>query len=292
MGTTACCRQVFVLPKILAKRKIAGGEPLTRATTPPYNHRYIACNIAYQSGKTPPNTEGEMCSGLHGRSSEALTPARTTTFDRREFLKLAGSGLLEVAFLGTVGAAKVFAQTGSSPGASLTAEFAEAAEEYGVPMELLMAMGYVNTRWEMPPPETNAYRIGDPHGWGSYGIMALAQNSFSDTLGEASRLTGIPEEVLKVDRAANIRGGAALLANSSGGYASGDPSDFYGAVAGRGLAAGHDYAAVSGIGGGELYAQQVFGTMRAGAYKTLFSGETVYLPGRVPTPGIGDPSGR
>jgi hypothetical protein len=173
-----------------------------------------------------------MCFGSHHRSSEESPRATIRAFDRGEFLKLAGSGLLGVALLGSVGAARVFAQAGPSPGASLTAEFAEAAQEYGVPMELLMAIGYVNTRWEMPSPETNAYRRGDPHGWGSYGIMALVRNPFSDTLGEASRLTGIPEEELKVDRAANIRGGAALLASSAGGYASGDPSDFYGAVRG------------------------------------------------------------
>jgi hypothetical protein len=31
------------------------------------------------------------------------------------------------------------------------------------------------------------------------------QNPYSDTLGEASRLTGIPQEVLKTNRAANHR---------------------------------------------------------------------------------------
>jgi hypothetical protein len=97
---------------------------------------------------------------------------------------------------------------------------------------------------------------------------------------------------LKVDRAANIRGGAALLASSAGGYASGDPSDFYGAVAGRGLAAGQNYSAVSGIGGGALYAEQVFGTLRMGASRTLFSGETVSLPVGVPAPGLGNFYGR
>jgi len=47
-----------------------------------------------------------------------------------------------------------------------------------------MAMGYVNTRWEMPQPEANAYERGDPHGWGPYGIMTLVQNPYSDILGE------------------------------------------------------------------------------------------------------------
>jgi hypothetical protein len=233
-----------------------------------------------------------MCSGPHDRSSEASPRAITRTFDRREFLKLAACGLLGSTLLGSVGAAKVFAQDWPTPWALLTAEFEEAAQAYGVPMQLLMAMGYVNTRWEMPSPEANAYRRGDPHAWGSYGIMALVQNPYSDTLGEASRLTGITEQVLKTDRAANILGGAALLASSAGGYLSGDLSDLFGAVAGRGLAAGQNYSAVSGIGGGELYAEQVFGTLRTGASKTIFSGETVSLPGRIPTPGIGNPYGR
>jgi hypothetical protein len=233
-----------------------------------------------------------MCSGLHGRSSEVSPRVMTKAFDRREFLKLTGSGLLGAALLGSVGAAKTLAQAGPSPGASLTAEFKEAAEEHGVPMELLMAMGYVNTRWEMPPPEANEYEWGYLHGWGSYGIMALVQNPYSDTLGEASRLTGIPEEMLKTDRGANIMGGAALLANAAGGYAPGNLSVFYGAVAGRGMAVGQNYSAVSGIGAGQLYAEQVFGTLRTGASKTIFAGEAVSLPGRVLTPGFGNLYGR
>ena len=228
-----------------------------------------------------------MCYGPHDRSSERSPRAGMRAVDRGEFLRLAGSGLLGMTLLGSVGAAKVFAQARRSPVASLTAEFEEAAQEYGVPVELLMAMGYVNTRWAMPPPETNAYRRGDPHGWGSYGIMALVQNPFSDTLGEASRLTGTTEQALKTDRAANIRGGAALLASSAGGNVSGVPANFCGAVAGRGLGAGQNYSAVSGIGGGVLYAEQVFGTLRTGASKTLFSGETVSLSVGVPTPGMG-----
>jgi hypothetical protein len=194
--------------------------------------------------------------------------------------------LLGVVLLGSVGLGKVFAQAGLSPEPSLVAEFQQAAEEYGEPVELLMAMGYVNTRWEMPPPEASAYRRGDLHGWGSYGIMALVQNPFSDTLGEASRLTGIPQEVLKTNRAANIRGGAALLASSAGGYASGEPSDYFGAVVGRGLGAGKSYIAVAGIGGGELYAEQVFGTLQTGASKRMSSGEMISLPFRTPNSGI------
>ncbi len=211
-----------------------------------------------------------------GRSLESRLGSKPRMMNRRDFLKLSGAGLAAVALLGSV--RTVFAQEKPSPGSAIVSEFKEAAEEYGVPMELLMAMGYANTRWEMPPPGTNVYAAGDPHGWGSYGIMALVQNPISDTLGEASRLTGIPEEVLKTDRAANIRGGAALLAASRGPSKAAHPNAWYRAVAGRGLAGGRDYAAVSGIGSGQLYAEQVFEVLQTGASGTTFYGENVVLP--------------
>lgn len=219
-----------------------------------------------------------MCSERTERPREATPQAAPRAIDRRGFLKLSGVGLLGVVLLGFVGAGKILAQRGPLPGTSLVAEFAEAAEEYGVPVELLMAMGYVNTRWEMPSPVVNAYEEGDLHGWGSYGIMALVQNPYSNTLGEASRLTGIPEEQLKIERAANIRGGAALLASSAGGYMPEELSGYFGAVAGSGQAYGTYYAAVAGIGSGGLYAEQVFEVLQTGAYGTTLSGETVSLP--------------
>ena len=129
-----------------------------------------------------------MCSQRNDPSAEASPRSASGAFDRRDFLRLSGAGLLGVVLLGSGGLGKVFAQAGPSQEPSLVAEFEQAAEEYGVPVERLMAMGYVNTRWEMPPPEASAYRWGDLHGLGSYGIMALVQNPYSDTLGEASRL--------------------------------------------------------------------------------------------------------
>ncbi len=42
--------------------------------------------------------------------------------------------------------------TGMAQEKSLAAEFRAASEEHGVPEDLLLAMGYVNTHWEMPPP--------------------------------------------------------------------------------------------------------------------------------------------
>jgi hypothetical protein len=230
-----------------------------------------------------------MCSERSGWSPESRCGSSAPgVINRRNFLRLGGAGLAGVVLLGSAGVGTVLARGQHSPReASLVAEFRAAAEEYGVPMELLMAMGYVNTRWEMPPPWANSYVAGDLHGWGSYGIMALVQNPYSDTLGEASRLTGIPEERLKTDRAANIRGGAALLASSAGWYRPAELSGFFGAVAGRGLADGINYAAVSGIGGGELYAEQVFEALQTGASATTFSGENVFLPAQGPASVLG-----
>lgn len=99
--------------------------------------------------------------------------------------------------------------------ASLEEEFGAAAEEYDVPKELLKAISYVNTRWEMPSPQASDYedsepREGDPEARGAYGLMSLYDNPARDTLGRAAELTGLSEEQIKTGRAANIRGGAAV----------------------------------------------------------------------------------
>lgn len=235
---------------------------------------------------------------------------------RREFLKLGGIGLAGLTLAGgsLVGASEANAQ--ESPAAEsagpLRREFEAAAGEYGVPVETLLAMGYVNTRWEMPDSGVNAYEEGEAPGRGTYGIMALVQNPSTDTLGEAASLSGIPEEQLKTNRASNIRGGAALLAEASGvdltgiSSATDDFSDtmsraaddldatdprsverFTNTVTGavdsltqsidavrEGLSGG---MAVAGVGGGELYAGQVRDVLRSGVSETISTGERVSL---------------
>jgi hypothetical protein len=233
-----------------------------------------------------------MSSDYTEGSSRSSPKTQPRAIDRMAFLKLSGAGLAGVALLGSLDSATALAQTRAEaqPKSSLMAEFREAAEEHGVPQELLMAMGWVNTRWEMPPPEANEYEEGSLHGWGSYGIMALVQNPFSDTLGEASRLAGIPEEELKTDRAANIRGGAALLGSAVGTQKSSRLAGFFGAVAGRGRASGHNYRAVAGIGGGELYAEQVFDALRRGVpEEKLKSGERLSIKAQSLSDRIGAP---
>ena len=194
--------------------------------------------------------------------------------NRRDFLRLGGIGVAAAALFGIAGTGELFAQQDPAY-SSLVKEFNEAAEKYNVPVSILLAMGYVNTRWEMPPPEASAHEPGDPHGRGAYGIMQLVRNDDEDTLGEASRLTGIPEEMLKTDRRSNILGGAALLAEAQG-ERPGRLGDYFGAVSGKGRR--RLFKAVAGIGAGELYAEQVFDVLRKGTYETLLDGEQVGLP--------------
>jgi hypothetical protein len=146
---------------------------------------------------------------------------------------------------------------------SLADELGRASREYDVPRELLLAMGYVNTHWEMPPPSASDYEDDDPEGRGDYGVMALARNPSRDTLGKASSLTGLSVEALENDRASNLRGGAAVLADLAGER---KPSDL-----------GGWYEAVSAYGGGELYAQQVYEVLKGGAATVTTTGERLEL---------------
>jgi hypothetical protein len=183
---------------------------------------------------------------------------RFTTMTRRDFLRLGGAGLAGATLLGTAGV-RVLAQTESS----LKAQFETAARKYKVPVELLLAMGYYNTLWEMPPPPTSAYRKGDPEGRGDYGIMQLTQNPSRNTLGKAAKLTGLSEARLKNDRSANIEGGAAFL------------SDLVGKRRPKRLDGWQE--ALTQYADTDLYASQVYGVLRDGASTTISSGERLKL---------------
>ncbi len=183
---------------------------------------------------------------------------RFPTIERRRFLQLGGTGLAGAVLLGTT-AGRVLPQTGPS----LEAEFRSAAAKYKVPEELLLAMGHVNTLWEMPPPEASDYEPGDLHGRGTYGVMQLIQNPSRDTLGRAANLTDFSAEELKTERAANVLGGAAVLADIQG---EDRPPDLNGW-----------YEAVAEYGDTDLYAQEVFETLESGASATISTGERLEL---------------
>ncbi len=85
----------------------------------------------------------------------------------------------------------------------LEATFDAAAREYQVPVGVLKAVGYVETRLSLTPNLES--------GSGGVGVMQLARRGDQDRLGAAMRLTGATEGKLRVDPHANVRGAAAVL---------------------------------------------------------------------------------
>ncbi|WP_225800807.1 N-acetylmuramoyl-L-alanine amidase [Streptomyces sp. NK15101] len=193
-----------------------------------------------------------------------------------------------------------------SEAGALQGQFARAAERHGVPESVLLAVSYLQSRWDT--------HGGAPSVTGGYGPMhltdavtALARTAPHHSEGEedargdssrpvrtggevpppaperlperlrtlerASALSGIPAEELRTVPAANIEGGAALLAaaqREAGLPASADPADWYGAVA---RYSGADDSATA-----TTYANDVFDVIRTGETRTTDSGQVVTLP--------------
>ncbi|WNG32782.1 N-acetylmuramoyl-L-alanine amidase [Archangium violaceum] len=84
----------------------------------------------------------------------------------------------------------------------LDSAFAQAAAEFRVPADLLKAISYTETHWEMVKGEVEFE--GMP---AAYGLMALRGGNV--TL--AARLLGVSEEAVRTEPLHNIRGAAALL---------------------------------------------------------------------------------
>ncbi|HKQ79903.1 MAG TPA: N-acetylmuramoyl-L-alanine amidase [Blastocatellia bacterium] len=85
----------------------------------------------------------------------------------------------------------------------LNTAFQNAAKEFEVPRELLVAIAYAETHFDG--------HNGEPSADNGYGLMHLVDNPYAQTLEAAAKLIGVPVEGLKTDMAENIRGGAALL---------------------------------------------------------------------------------
>lgn len=199
--------------------------------------------------------------------------------------------------------------------ASLQGEFAGAAKEYGVPESVLLGVSYLQSRWdahEGAPSVSGGYgpmHLTDArtalarsrtHGHGgtedARGDTArpariAAHRAVAEmkeppgrlrTLERAAELTGLPRGELRTSAAANVRGGAALLAAAQkrlGHPLSADPADWYEAV-----------AAYPGGGSGKpsatAFADDVFGVVRQGERRVTDAGETVALPA---SPGLRAP---
>lgn len=87
---------------------------------------------------------------------------------------------------------------------SLKPMFESAAARYGVPLPLLLTLGFYGSAFEN--------RGAAPTIEGGYGVMALRRNNWGgDSLALGSKLTGYSEDTLKVEPAANIEAAAAVL---------------------------------------------------------------------------------
>lgn len=183
--------------------------------------------------------------------------------------------VLLVFLLTTVGtslAATAEFQPGNLLDGPVGTAFQEAAKESGVPVELLVAVAFAETRLDD--------HDGEPSVVGGYGVMHLVSNPERTTLEEAAELADMDPEKLKVDTAANIRGGAALLAHyaeKSSGKLPSKLGDWFDAVA--------QYSGMSGASARD-YALQVYEFLNTGIDAQV-DGEDIRIEPQSVKPSIG-----
>ncbi|MFE6038969.1 peptidoglycan-binding protein [Streptomyces sp. NPDC056452] len=142
--------------------------------------------------------------------------------------------------------------------------FARAGAEFDVPRDLLVAVGYGESR--LDPHD------GKPSHANGYGVMHLVSNPRSHTLERAAELTGAAPDALRHSTAANIRGAAAVLRSYADrlGLDAEDRDDagaWYPAVA--------EYSGSADDRTARLYADSVYDFLANGVRATATPGETV-----------------
>nr|WP_142191711.1 N-acetylmuramoyl-L-alanine amidase [Streptomyces calvus] len=190
--------------------------------------------------------------------------------------------------------------------ARLQQAFSAAAAEYDVPRSVLLGVSYLQSRWDAhggAPSVTGGY--GPMHLTDAEAALAASEHHAEGTedprgddarpalrpeeraprttglpdrlttLPKAARLTGLSPELLREDPAANVAGGAALLAEAQrrlGEPPSDDPADWYAAVA---LFSGADDSASAAA-----YADEVYAVIRSGEARVTDAGQEVALAAR------------
>jgi len=91
---------------------------------------------------------------------------------------------------------------------ALNASFEQAATEFGVPVELLKAIGYVETRWSMVKGHDDHNHNGME---AAHGVMALR----GDRIMRGAELAGVSENAVETSALHNVRAAAALLAQEA-----------------------------------------------------------------------------
>lgn len=205
--------------------------------------------------------------------------------------------------------------SGSQPvaaaAASLQTRFADAAREFGVPQNVLMAVSYRQTLWES--------HDGEPSTSGAYNVMGLTRVTEDDierptdaerlahlnlsgdpavtkhfdagralrtlpkrvdtgaaglhTLDEAAKLIGRPAGSVREDSAQSVRAGAALLAKYQREATGSLPED-----AGQWYPAVARYSQAPDTKGATLFANRVFESVRSGESRMTADGQRLSLP--------------
>ncbi|WP_435840582.1 N-acetylmuramoyl-L-alanine amidase [Streptomyces bobili] len=220
-------------------------------------------------------------------------------------------------------AALLFPLLAASPSPVVAAEsatglqraFAAASAEYDVPQSVLLGVSYLQSRWDAhggAPSVTGGY--GPMHLTDARTALATAPHHSEGTedprgddaraplrpeaplpadaeiparlrtLPEAAELTGLSPEELRTDPAANVAGGAALLAAAQralGEPLTADPADWYGAVA--------RFSGADDTSTAATYADDVYDVIRGGEERTTDAGQLVALPAR---PGLAPDTGQ
>jgi hypothetical protein len=151
----------------------------------------------------------------------------------------------------------------------LAIAFATAAHTFGVPESLLLALAYVETRWNELP--WNRYYPG-----GVYGPLALyGPATGPGTLQQATVALGVSPQELQTDPAMSILGAAAVLARDARATTrkhglSSSINEWYSAVAA--------YAGTRFLGPTKQFADTVFHVLAMGAQGTASDGEILRVP--------------
>jgi hypothetical protein len=213
-----------------------------------------------------------------------------------------------VAVLGGMALAQPIPPALAAPAGERQQAFAEAAADYGVPQSVLLGVSYLESRWDAnagrpstsagfgpmhltdaaalaATPHHHSERDEDPRGDSARLTMKIGESSTPAaipaalrTLERAAVLTGESRGRLRADPTANIRGGAALLADYQKGLGaplSDDPAQWYGAVA--------KYSGASDTASAAAFADEVYAVIAAGAERVTGDGQRVHLDGR---PGV------
>ncbi len=209
-----------------------------------------------------------------------------TKISRKSIKRLLQATSFELAAVFIVGMGLSPMATAASAGGQVQQQyFASAAQEFGVPENVLLAVSYNESHWEFSPGVSNdgGYGIMDLRAYtptvvsGRDGKIVKNPNSISsdyNTLNKATQLLHVSMNTLKTDQRQNVRGGAAVLAQEARDLSDGrlptNANDWYSAVA--------KYSGANNTGDASTFADSVFNTIKTGATSTSGDNQSVNLP--------------